>query len=198
MNRWGYMGLVGQSLALFVGMSILLGRVYSVSHFNFLGIPLSELNLNVIDYSVVATRVTIMGIAVPVVIAIIYLFARIRRSKGWDKFNFFAGVVLIALSVLMVWLLPGEEDQQAFGTGREVLLLALMFGIAAAGGLLVGGSLPQNSGACSNNANENVESNFNFVFMLSILFFLHFSPVSLSFTPLDMRRVQGKLMRDTY
>ena len=48
---WGHVGVIVQSFAVFVAISTLLGRIYSLTYFETLGIPTSEISLSVTDYS---------------------------------------------------------------------------------------------------------------------------------------------------
>ena len=67
---WGHVGIVVQSFAVFVAISTLLGRIYSLTYFETLGIPVSEIRLNVTDYAVVSPEVTIFGVGFSIIMAI--------------------------------------------------------------------------------------------------------------------------------
>ena len=66
----GYFGIMAQSFAVFVAISILLGRVYHLTYLETLGIPSSEVRLNVVDYSVLSPDVTILGVGIAIVSAV--------------------------------------------------------------------------------------------------------------------------------
>ena len=44
---------VAQDVVVFIGISILLGRIYFQTYFNILGIPSSSVRLNIVDYSII-------------------------------------------------------------------------------------------------------------------------------------------------
>lgn len=66
-----HIGIVVQSFAVFVAISTLLGRIYSLTFYKVLGIPTSEIRLNVTDYAVVSPEVTIFGVGFSLTIAVI-------------------------------------------------------------------------------------------------------------------------------
>ena len=66
-----HIGIVVQSFAVFVAISTLLGRIYSLRFYEVLGIPTSEIRLNVTDYAVVSPEVTIFGVGFSLTIAVL-------------------------------------------------------------------------------------------------------------------------------
>ena len=66
-----HIGIVVQSFAIFVAISTLLGRIYSLTFYEVLGIPTSEISLNVTDYAVVSPEVTIFGVGFSLTIAVL-------------------------------------------------------------------------------------------------------------------------------
>ena len=67
---WAHVGIIVQSFAVFVAISTLLGRIYSLTYFETLGIPTSEIRLSVTDYSVVSPEVTIFGVGFSIIMAV--------------------------------------------------------------------------------------------------------------------------------
>ena len=176
MDRFGYLGLVAQSFALFVGLSILLGRVYFQSYVDALGIPLSEANLNVIDYSVVATRVTILGIAIPVIYFVINVFGSINRPSEWHISNIGTGVLCIAFAAAYL-LIIDKPEEQAFASGRESLYVALMYGLSAAGGSIIVSGIPRDSGTSERGSGE-----FNYRRVIAPLFYVFLAVIVLGYS----------------
>ena len=153
-----------QSFAMFVGLSILFGRVYFQSYIDNLGLPLSEANLNVVDYSVVATRVTLVGIAIPVIYFVFNLFGPIGRTSEWKKSIIAMGVLFIALPMVYVLLIADTREEQAFDPGVEALLFALMLGIASAGGRIIASGIPRTISSSSGSTEGSVGGlNFRYV-----------------------------------
>ena len=80
-----YLGVMVQSFAIFVAVSILLGRVYSLAYFEALGIPTSEIRLGLTEYSVASPEVTIFGIGYSALVAVFFLFpwSSVLASSPW-------------------------------------------------------------------------------------------------------------------
>ena len=65
-------GIVVQSFAVFVAISTLLGRMYSLTYLEVLGIPTSDIRLSVPEYSVVSPEVSIYGVGSSIIVAILF------------------------------------------------------------------------------------------------------------------------------
>ena len=76
---WGHVGIIVQSFAVFVAISTLLGRIYSLTHFEALGIPVSEIPLNVTDYAVVSPEVTIFGVGFSIMMVILFWYDGVQE-----------------------------------------------------------------------------------------------------------------------
>ena len=70
----GYIGIFAQSFAAFVGLTVLLGRIYSLSYYETMGIPSSSIRLSIIDYSIVSPDVTVLGVGLVIAITSILFF----------------------------------------------------------------------------------------------------------------------------
>ena len=64
-----HIGIVVQSFTVFVAISTLMGRVYSLAYHETLGIPKAEISLTVLDYAVVSPEVTVFGVAFSLIVA---------------------------------------------------------------------------------------------------------------------------------
>ena len=98
-----------QSSFAFVGLSILLGRMYFLNYFETLGIPTSEVSHNITDYSVIAPFVTLTGLLVVSVPTIIFLgfppFQNEFRNSSrtiWGFISVLAGGLFIVLAALIL------------------------------------------------------------------------------------------------
>ncbi len=98
----GHLGTMVQSFAIFVAISILLGRIYVLTYFETLGIPTSEAHLNVVEYSVLSPDVTILGVGIATILPI-FLWATkyLTSSKDWSPTQVFIGIVLSVLGFLV-------------------------------------------------------------------------------------------------
>ena len=70
-----HISIVLQSFTVFVALSILLGRVYYLTYYEFLGIPTPEGSLNAIDYAIISPDVTAFSIGTSGLFGL-YLWAR--------------------------------------------------------------------------------------------------------------------------
>ena len=98
-----------------------------------------------VEYSVVSTRVTILGIALPVVIPILILNGIGRRPTKANWFNILAGIALMVGPVIYFLWSKSSPTEQAFDPGRLALINVVLFGAGAAGGLLLGIGIPRAS-----------------------------------------------------
>ena len=96
-----YLGILAQSFAIFVAISILLGRVYSLAYFDALDIPVSEIRLALTEYSVASPEVTIFGIGFSAIVAVYFLFpwnSVLTSSAWWMRIVLGALLLLLGMS----------------------------------------------------------------------------------------------------
>ena len=119
-----------------MALSVLLGRVYFQSYLQTLGIPISDVNIHILDYSIIAPRVTIMGVGIAVGVPSVFLalmFSPSTRSRNWRM------VLTGLVAAVLIWgglrFFPIPPESQAFGSGvraiAEALLITLMLGSSA-------------------------------------------------------------------
>ena len=100
----GHIGIVVQSFAVFVAISIptLLGRIHSLTFYEVLGIPASEIRLNVTDYAVVSPEVTIFGVGFSLTIAVLLWYdgaERLSIVPRWARISLGSVCCLGAISL---------------------------------------------------------------------------------------------------
>lgn len=140
---WSHVGIIVQSFAVFVALSTLLGRIYSQRYFETLGIPSSEIRLNVTDYAVVSPEVTVFGVGVATILAALLLSATssaLDAVPRWGVFSLGSGLFVLGV-ILAAYTIGSSSLQPGFNSVTfliEMLLsLALMtFGAAVLGSLL--------------------------------------------------------------
>ena len=69
-----HIGILVQTFAIFVAVSTLLGRIHSLAYYEALGIPVSEIRLSVIDYSVVSPESTTFGVGFSIIMAVYFWY----------------------------------------------------------------------------------------------------------------------------
>ncbi len=157
---------MAQSFAVFVAISILLGRVYHLTYLETLGIPSSEVRLNVVDYSVLSPDVTILGVGIAIVSAVFWWglkFITSLTDLSWIRI--LIGIALLILSFPIGRIISDAmvrtEELQAFNSGGFRLILLIPLAMSAAGGLFVASGLPV-PGSASNSSND-AAATFNIV-----------------------------------
>lgn len=132
-----YLGILAQSFAIFVAISILLGRVYSLSYFDALGIPASEIRLGLTEYSVASPEVTIYGIGFSTIVAVYFLFpwsSVLTSVPWWARVALGAILILLGLSPWL-YLINYSVNPSDLNTKFITLLMLLhtaltLFGVA--------------------------------------------------------------------
>ena len=92
-----------QSLAIAVAFTVLLGRVYVLSYYENLGIPVSEAKLSAIDYSIFSPAIAILGVGLAVLLGTFPLVARqLTKEVVARKVKLRVGFGLAALGVIVL------------------------------------------------------------------------------------------------
>ncbi len=108
MNRYitRYVGLVAASVSIATIISTLLGRVYFLSYFEILGVPTSEVSVNIADYTVMSLDTAIYGIGLTVTASLlIALQWQIPQSDRWQWNRIVGGIVAPVLSIGFLWVM---------------------------------------------------------------------------------------------
>ena len=105
-----YTGLVAASVAIASIFSTLIGRVYFLSYYKTLAVPISEVSVNISDYAVMSLDVTIYGIGIAVAVSLIVTLGRQTPSPDRRRIGMLVGAIavliipLVCLWVASVWL----------------------------------------------------------------------------------------------
>ena len=137
-----YIGILVQSFTIFVAISIFLGRIYSLSYFDALEIPASEIRLNLVEYSVASPEVTIFGIGFSAILAVFFLFpwnSALTPSSWWMRIALGAVIYLLGASPLIFPFLYSVVSPDF-----DPLIIALLILLRSA--LLLFGAAVFNSG----------------------------------------------------
>ena len=140
---WVPLGIIVQSFAVFVAISILLGRIYSESYFGVLGIPTSEIRLSVTDYAVVSPEVTVVGIGLSAILAIIFMSnisSVLNAVSRWAIF--WSGSVILALGVgITIWIVNFLPQQHGLNSLQIVILALWPIALMSFGAVMLGSIL---------------------------------------------------------
>ncbi len=144
--NFGYIAIIIQSFAVFVAISILLGRIYYITYFRTLGVPLTELRPNAVDYAIVSPDVTLAGIGLAIMWALfLWSSGPFKPSRQMGEISSFFGIVLsLFLGSLLTQVIytPGVATDLALsypGALGVLSVLGLFFFVY--GGTLIGASL---------------------------------------------------------
>ena len=102
--RW--LGVIIQGFAIFAALATFEGRLYFISYYQTLRIPLSDVTINLIDYATISPNVTILAIGYATFSIAVFFTGGIRSKahKGsvWDivlyAFMFVGGIAIVVLS----------------------------------------------------------------------------------------------------
>lgn len=141
----GRAGLLIQSLAIFVALSIVLGRIYFLTYFNTLGIPASEVHLNVLDYSIISPDTAILGVGVAVVFALNYWLIEASSQTTFRKDRILLGFGLVVIGIILELLdafVFSANEFQNYRPGSFGLQKLLTISVLMTGASIVGTGLP--------------------------------------------------------
>ncbi len=138
-------GIVVQSFAAFVGLSVLLGRIYFLAYYEAIGIPPSLTEINLLDYSIISPDVTILGISVVIVVGAIYtVLTRYVAPTGtldWERVAIGVCIALAGISTT-VFIPQDHPLVSAMPIGSVGLLWGISSIAPLAGGIIFASGLP--------------------------------------------------------
>ena len=130
-------GMIVQSFAVFVALSILMGRVYFLAYYRELGVPISDIHLNVFDYAVISPKVAIFSVGCSLIVAGVYWFrgqAELARVPRRGRIS--AGVILCFISAFLFaqtaydWFSESGDQSIVYTAVMLLALLLVSFGAA--------------------------------------------------------------------
>ncbi len=140
MDGYGFrsIGIIIQSSTLFVALSALLGRIYFLAYYQTLGIPTSEIRLNVMDYSLISPDTTILGIGISGMVAYMVwwreplsLYGIWGKKKAFIVIGLFVGsLVIVVLGALAVSIFPYLVNIGVIGVVMLLCMVLLSAGSA--------------------------------------------------------------------
>lgn len=142
----GYAIVVVQSFALFVALSIFLGRVYFITYYDMLGIPTSEIRLNPIDYTIISPDVTILGIGMTILIVGLFWLGRSYSVGAWDFNRILVGSIMLTIGFAIAFI-PFEQQLQFSRPGLLGLRELVQAAFIITGAYLVSSSIPLKEGS---------------------------------------------------
>ena len=156
----GYLAVVLQVFAVFVAISILLGRIYSLAYLKALGIPTTEVRLNAVDYSVISPDVAVLAAGLALLLTGFVWgqrFATLSNNWRWSRIRLGGGlsVASLVLSEAVHRLLSGTEHLQIyFGSGGIGLLVLLPLAMSLIGGAVLADGFPNKRASAVSTAED--------------------------------------------
>ena len=131
--------IVLQSVAIFVAISVFLGRIYFLSFYERLGLPVTDVPVNIIDYSIISPNVTLFCFIISVFIGLLVMFrVQIKNMVTLARLKYEAWALLWFLALLSGIFV--EHVYQAFGPEFPFIygfLMSLVVVLAALSGLFL-------------------------------------------------------------
>ena len=179
-----HLGTIFQGLALLLPLSILLGRVYFLKYFETLGIPPSEVRLNIVEYAVVSPDVAVLGVGFVVIIAVYWwAMLEIQPAKSCKKIA--SGILtLIIGSLLYAWPVYFPNEVVTSGLWQLLAYVIGMFGVSL---LILGLPRPKVSASSISGTDDSQQKvdflgliiKYSMLFVVILMLFLMYSRVSL-------------------
>ena len=141
--------LLGAGVSIFVGLSVLMGRIYFQKYAEILGILESDFRLTAIDYALFSPDVTIVALGMAALTAaclwgLIWSHDRI----SWNGRYIIGGGAVVAVigfgSLVSLTFVPPPEFVQELFPGAWGLAWVLLFGVTLYGGVLAFASFLEN------------------------------------------------------
>lgn len=128
--------LGAQSFAIFIGLSILLGRVYLILYTEKLGIPVSSINIGPIDHAIFSPDMAIMSVTFAISISLILVVATMGKAEhAFSGLNEWA-VIALVLGALAIGFLMVFIPALVF-TGPDQLPVGIRGAVTASGIIMV-------------------------------------------------------------
>jgi len=130
-----------QGFAVFVAISVLLGRIYLLSYFEGLGIPHSEIRLSVTDYSVASPVVTVFGVGFSLILAILVWSDGLGEIEVLSRLaRILLGSALWIAAILTPFLLLPILQPDINSVWLAILML-FAFALGSFGGAAIGSGI---------------------------------------------------------
>ena len=101
-----HIGILVQTFAIFVAVSTLLGRIHTLAYYEALGIPVSEIRLSVIDYSVVSPESTTFGVGFSIIIAVYFWYDWQQALKTISLLQRIPiGILFLIIGIIFGWFI---------------------------------------------------------------------------------------------
>lgn len=132
--------IVLQSVAVFVATSVFLGRIYFLTFHEELGLPVRDVPINILDYSIISPNVTLICLTFSILLGIFFVFrTQVRDMVISVKLKYQAGVILYFSTIVV--LINVDRLYNSFGAEFPFLygmLMSLVIILSALSGLFMG------------------------------------------------------------
>ena len=140
--HYRYIGIALQSFAIFAAFLTLLGRIYFLSYYEALGIPISDVRINAIEYSIISPDVSVFAVGISVSISIhFWLRSWLNIFIASIQYRFIWGIICILAGwlVLSVAILYRQFFEFSFmAEGLNGLVVTFGFVLSFFGGYMMG------------------------------------------------------------
>ena len=131
-----HLGIVFQGVV--IAFTVFLGRIYVLTYYETLGVPVSENRLSAIDYAIVSPAVTVIGIGISITVGSFFLLSGPVAGLQLPRwFKVVLGLVLVVAGPLDLVLSPSANTDSVIHSLQYVLSLAM----GLYGGAMLGSAL---------------------------------------------------------
>ena len=110
--------IITQSLAIAVAFTVLLGRIFVLSFYEDLGIPVSEAKLSAIDYSIFSPSVAVLGVGFAIIIGTLPISVEKEIKRLTEKRTILRWVLGFA-SIIVVLCIVSTSVLRSSKLGRD-------------------------------------------------------------------------------
>ena len=101
-----HVGVVIQSLAIAVAFTVFLGRLYLLNYYEALRIPVSEVQLSIINYAIASPAVAIFGVGLFIMTVAVPLWSNTKTFQDLNLiFRLVGGGFFVVFGVVLMYIL---------------------------------------------------------------------------------------------
>ena len=134
-----HVGVVIQSLAIAVAFTVFLGRIYLLNYYEALRIPVSEVQLSIIDYAIASPAIAIFGVGLFIIAIAAPLWHKTKTFQDLNlTFRLVWGGFFVVLGVVLMYILA---EYLVLDLVFRVIYFVIVLALFMFGGSLLGSSM---------------------------------------------------------
>ena len=116
-----------------------------MTYYEKLGVPNSEVHLNVIEYAIISPDVTILGVGIAIITALIFWWSKANSTPTWRKDRIIMGCGLLLIGIVLILVeifVSSTRESQSYFPGFYALRQLLTLSILMTGGAILANGSP--------------------------------------------------------